>query len=217
MAVAGALILAGCQNIFDTPVSQESGYGRVSVNVGVGSERTIFPASNADGTFDANAFGTIVYEFKKDGAVVNHIEVDNGIFVLPVGSYTVTVYAGTDDDNDDEIDEDGLIAQGSAPVTVLANALVEVKVKLTPVDNDGDGTFEFTFDASDLTTPSVIITVEKWNGTTFVAYVPDEDVGDKITPNDDGNGVFTCRQRRRFRLDNARGFLHIYGASLRYC
>jgi len=106
LAVAGALLFASCQNIFDMADSkpQDDGYGYVIVDLGDAAGRTVRPGGDlsiGDGT-DTTKFAKFIYKF--DGVAADgktplniHAEWDtltadpSKPFYLPVGKYKLTV------------------------------------------------------------------------------------------------------------------------------
>jgi len=197
LVAAGALLLASCQNIFDSPSpAQEDRYGKVIVVIGdLYDGRTIMP--------DAPVFSNYTsydYTFKnKDGRVqleALNVTSSSDVFVLPFGEdYTLEVkaYNGSGDQ----------VAEGVSTPFTVAEVLATVKVGLSPF-GDVNGTFKYVFNYNALATSSpvanVTITLKKWNGNTeedvagFTVPTPAVNVitesGQTLAP---GSYLFTIR------------------------
>ena len=146
LAVAGALLLASCQNIFDTPAPQGDGYGRVSVDFRGGTEKTVFPDKPVDGG------GGVVfdYTFKQNNEEIKNVSIDGGLYVLPVGeNYSLEITAYEDNT------KLKIIATGVSETFKVKHAEVTyVTVNLYPALNDDAGKFIYT-----VTYPSTSVTV----------------------------------------------------------
>ena len=164
LAVAGALLFAACQNIFDLaePKPQgESGFGYVVVSLEDDEARTIRPGIGSGK--DKGAFTDIEYVFTgvgDDGEALEIIKtwkVSNAagqsgvqVFMLPVGTYKLAVTGFTQPLKADGTYDNGTgVARKKAATGVYADGAtfsvtgsggeVKIKVLLTPVEDEGDG------------------------------------------------------------------------------
>jgi len=153
LAVVGVLLFAGCQNIFDPPVSQETGEGRVIITTELGTERTIMPY--LDPTIIVPATGYTYKFYKGEGVnaaneITPKIDAQNFI-VLPFGTYTVNAIGKNGG---------GITLVEGTSVFIVQAEINNVTVYVGPAKT-GTGTFKFS-----ITVPSssyqVAVTLNKW-------------------------------------------------------
>jgi len=127
--VAGLLLLASCNNIFDPP----SPIARGRVNIIITNEdtgRTVLPPAPDDSL-------TYKYFFKEGGnAEAEKQKEGDGSFALDPGSYTVRVEAYKDSV------KSAVGTSDSFTVTATSHDTIQVKLKANP--SGGNGTFSYT-------------------------------------------------------------------------
>lgn len=167
LAVAGALLFASCQNIFDPPAAPESGEGRVIISTELGTERTIMPyidpAIIPNAAYIANT-GGYTYKFYKGATTdpANQIspkalsELGIDYIVIPFGTYTVSV-VGISNTNVE-------LVEGTETFEVKPG-ITTVTVHVKPKASDVNGTFKFKITAP--ASADVSIVLNKWNGSNY--------------------------------------------------
>jgi hypothetical protein len=157
LAVAGALLLTSCQNIFDmaeqkTQPTDDDGYGYVVVDLG-DFARTIKP--------DPASFSRVIYTFKAQGDLFVEVDLELpanvSAFRLPVGTYKLDVraYMAQHDGADDgtgtntnyplELSATGSYNSSDGTFPIAAGQTTNISVLLTPAPTNAGNTNRGTF------------------------------------------------------------------------
>jgi len=196
MAVAGAFLLAACQNINDPLPKGGGGYGRVSVVAELETARTVLPDTDMEINFDQKQ-----YLFYKDAVspttnLEDYTLDADGYFILPAtpntgtlgaNGYIVVVNAFSvpirSKDNPDGIDPNDpamiaayRVAKGQSVLFKVGSGLAPtvINVPLYPT-NDGEGFFKYDFDIDpELTGLEMVVYLESYSsaGLTPIAFPP---------------------------------------------
>jgi hypothetical protein len=135
-----ALLLAACQNTLSTGNTGDGVTGQVRISFGMDAARTIYPTVPAATAFTGAGY-TRVYTFSPGGVQAPD---GNGLFILAVGTYTVTVDVYNGPATTAAADK---IASGTSASFVLsaANPTANVTVDLKPVTSGtGTGTLAYS-------------------------------------------------------------------------
>jgi hypothetical protein len=133
--VSGAVMLALAVLSCDMPAepSAETGYGKVRISLSNG--RTAFPT---------DTFENYTYQFSTGGTPMStQPSSDEGVYELPLGTYTVMVNAFV---TENESDPSNAAATGEKDFTVTSGNPQTITVTLTGKTDSGQGTFRWNIE-----------------------------------------------------------------------
>lgn len=168
VAVAGALLFAACQDIFDasTPKSQDDGYGYVVVDLG-DEARTVRPPIEGTSGLTKYVYTFTGVDIEVTAEYVSTTSISDA-FRLPVGKYKLAVdaYTTANESQVTNISAKGEYADGDGTFQIVSGNPTNIRVKLTPVESvNGNLTVNIKIPVSSPDNAKGVFTLERITAT----------------------------------------------------